>query len=96
MINKPEKPPVHAEPGPTSGGEITWIAILLALCLMANAWVVGPGSDAANKSKAPTPVPPVASVESSPAIVPERPSRERPDERERPWRDPLSSSLAGF
>jgi hypothetical protein len=96
MINKPEKPPVHAETGPSTGGEITWIAILLALCLMANAWVVGPGSEAANKPKAAIPAPAAAAVSTTPAMVPDRPSRERPDERERPWRDPLSSSLAGF
>jgi hypothetical protein len=96
MINKPEKPPVHADAGPSTGGEITWIAILLALCLMANAWVVGPGSEAANKPKpAPVAVAPAA-PEPSLVIVPDRPDRDRPDGRERPWRDPLSSSLAGF
>ena len=94
MTPKPEKPPAQAEQSPATGGELTWIAVFLAICLMANSWVVGLGAD---KAAATAPAPASADKPASaPSAAPERPSRNRPARSERPWRDPAMASLPSF
>ena len=94
MSQKPDKTPAQAEQSPATGAELTWIAVLLALCLMAKSFLVGTNPEPMVKKSAPV----SASAVPSSAIIlaPERPGRDRPDvNRERPWRDPASSALPG-
>lgn len=94
MNQKNEKPPVQAEPAPATGAELTWIAVFLALCLMANPWMMAKTQEAENQKAAPMTIPTVQ--QTGPIASPERPSRDRPASRERQWRDPSSANLAGF
>jgi hypothetical protein len=92
MSQDPNKTPASTQTTPATGAELAWIAVLLALCVMANNWLVGQAPE-------PAPAKPiVAQAKATPPIAaPERPSRDRPNvDRERPWRDPNSSALPGL
>jgi hypothetical protein len=94
MNQQNEKPPGQAEPVPATGAELTWIAVFLALCLMANSWMMAKTQEFESHKTAPSAAPVVQ--QTSPVSTPERPSRDRSSSRDRQWRDPNSPNLAGF
>ena len=84
MSSKPDKP-LPAKP--LSRGELACTAILLALCLLANAWLGAIAPEAAPKPAA------ASSPAPTPTDAGSRPERERPSQRERQWRDPAALAL---
>lgn len=96
MSQEPNKNPTRADQSPVTGAELAWIAVLLALCVMANSWLAGPAPEPGPVPKASAPAV-VQSTRAPPLSASERPSRDRPDSsRERAWRDPSSATLPGF
>ena len=93
MNQKPEKPPSQTEQEPHTGSELSWIIVFLAICLMANSWVISLVSEQEeNRTNTTHPLTNPSHL-TPPSVVPERPSRDRTDRDERPWRDPSMLGL---
>lgn len=95
MSQKPQKTRVGQPPA--TRAEITWIVVLLVLCLMAHAWLAALVPESSDYTPVQATVPIAAPAPTVVQTLPERPARERPlIHRERPWRDPSSLSMPGF
>ena len=87
MSQNNDKTPQDAPRSPATGGEISWILLLLGLCLILNGWLGALSPEPQDLAKAPTPATAqsgkAAAAKALAPVAPPMGSAARP-ERERP------------